>query len=83
MPPAVKFPWKFLVFFALSLFFFWVWYERCLRWEFNELGRYYDPETETVYTDSGFIWSIPAFAFLLPALLHLRSAVRYFVGRKR
>lgn len=28
---------------ALSAFFFWLWYAQYLKWDFNELGRYYDP----------------------------------------
>ena len=40
---------------AASAFFFWVWYERYLRWDFNELGRYYDDENQIVYTDAGFV----------------------------
>ena len=37
---------------AASAFFFWVWYERYLRFDFNELGRYYDDMNQMVYTDS-------------------------------
>ena len=48
---------------CLSLFFFWAWYERYLKWDFNELGRYYDPQSENVYTTAGFVWAIPAFLF--------------------
>ena len=51
--------------FGLSALFFWLFYERYLRLDFNELGRYYDAEAQTVYTDSGFVWSLPAAAFLL------------------
>jgi hypothetical protein len=50
-----------------SAFFFWVWYFRCLRLEFNELGRYYDAENQVVYTDAGFVWCLPAFGFLVVA----------------
>ncbi len=60
-----------LLFSAVSAFFFWVFYERFYRHEFNELGRYYDAETETVYTSSGFIWILPALFFLLPGILLL------------
>lgn len=49
---------------ALSLLFAacfgWLWYERYLKWDFNELGRYYDPVGQVVYTDSGFVWVLPA-----------------------
>lgn len=54
---------------VLSMFFFWVWYERYLSIEFNELGRYYDAETQTVHTDSAFVWCLPAFGFLLLAIV--------------
>ena len=69
----IKIPFKALLFFCLSMFFFWVWYERYLRWDFNELGRYYDAESQTVYTESGFIWSIPTFIFLLMSLISARK----------
>lgn len=52
-----------VIFASLAIFFSFIWYERFLRWDFNELGRYYDPESETVYTESGFIWGIPAVFF--------------------
>ena len=54
---------------AASAFFFWLWYERYLRIDFNELGRYYDPETQIVYTDSAFVWCLPALGFLLFAVV--------------
>jgi hypothetical protein len=57
-----------IVLLALSAFFFWLWYERYLRLEFNELGRYYDATNQIVYTDAGFVWCLPAFGFLLWAL---------------
>lgn len=56
-------------------FFFWIWYERYLSIEFNELGRYYDAETQVVHTDSSFVWCIPAFGFLLAAALQLACRV--------
>ena len=59
---------------AASAFFFWVWYERYLRLDFNELGRYYDVEAQIVYTDAGFVWALPAFGFLFLALLRLAVA---------
>ena len=65
-----------MIFFCISVFFFVTWYERYLRWDFNELGRYYDSATETVYTESGFIWAIPAFLFLILSLSDLIRALR-------
>lgn len=59
---------------AASAFFFWVWYERYLSLDFNELGRYYDAEAQIVYTDAGFVWALPAFGFLFLALLRLAVA---------
>jgi hypothetical protein len=61
---------------AASAFFFWVWYERYLRFDFNELGRYYDDENQIVYTDAGFVWVLPAFGFLMVALMRLFVAIR-------
>ncbi|MDM0008231.1 hypothetical protein QTI51_25895 [Variovorax sp. J22G73] len=61
---------------AASAFFFWAWYERYLRWDFNELGRYYDADTQTVYTTSGFAWALPAFGCLLLAVALLARAWR-------
>ena len=61
---------------CLSLFFFWAWYERYLKWDFNDLGRYYDAESETVYTTSGFVWAIPAFLFLMAGARGLYGSVR-------
>lgn len=54
---------------ALSGFFFYAWYAQYLRWDFNELGRYYDPVDQVVYTDSGFVWVLPAGALLVAGLL--------------
>jgi hypothetical protein len=67
---------------VLSGYFFWLWYALYLSIEFNELGRYYDAESQIVYTDSAFVWCIPAFGFLFIAigiiafrvLQHRRSA---------
>lgn len=61
---------------AVSAFCFWVWYERYLRWDFNELGRHYDADTQTVYTTSGFVWALPAFGCLLLAVALLARAWR-------
>jgi len=49
-----------LISLALSAVCFYAWYAQYLRWEFNELGRYYDPIEQVVYTDSGFVWVLPA-----------------------
>ena len=54
---------------ALSALFFYAWYAQYLRWDFNELGRYYDPVDQVVYTDSGFVWILPAGAMLAVGLL--------------
>ncbi|WP_313379965.1 hypothetical protein [Achromobacter insolitus] len=54
---------------ALSAFFFYIWYAQYLKWDFNELGRYYDPVDQVVYTDSGFVWVLPAGALLVFGLL--------------
>lgn len=58
-----------LVSLALSAVFFYAWYAQYLRWEFNELGRYYDPVEQVVYTDSGFVWVLPAGVLLAAGLL--------------
>lgn len=61
---------------AASAFFFWAWYERYLRWDFNELGRHYDAATQTVYTASGFVWVLPACGCLLLAIGIVARALR-------
>jgi L-lactate permease len=61
---------------AASAFFFGAWYERYLRWDFNELGRHYDADTQTLYTTSGFVWVLPACACLLLAAWVLARAWR-------
>jgi hypothetical protein len=61
---------------AASAFFFWAWYDRYLRRDFNELGRFYDPECLCVYTTSGFVWVLPACGFLLLALWLAARAMR-------
>ncbi len=45
---------------SCAAFFGWLWYQQYLKWDFNELGRYYDPVDQVVYTDSGFVWILPA-----------------------
>ncbi len=58
-----------LVCLALAAFFFYLWYAQYLKWDFNELGRHYDPVDEVVYTDAGFVWVLPAGVLLLAGLL--------------
>nr|WP_315845817.1 hypothetical protein [uncultured Achromobacter sp.] len=53
----------------LSAFFYYVWYAFYLKWDFNELGRYYDPDDQVVYTSSGFVWVVPATLLLAAGLL--------------
>ena len=48
----------------LSAFCFWLWYDLYLRRDFNELGRDYDPVDQVVYTDSAFVWIVPALLLL-------------------
>lgn len=43
--------------------------ERYLAVEFNEAGRYYDPQDHVVHTDAAFVWGIPALGFLLLAAI--------------
>lgn len=61
---------------AASSFFFWIWYERYLRFEFNELGRYYDAENQIVYTDAGFFWCLPGFGLLFAAVILVVVRIR-------
>lgn len=53
----------------LSAFFFYAWYAFYWKWDFNELGRYYDPVDQVVYTSSGFVWVVPAGLLLAAGLL--------------
>lgn len=62
---------------AASAFFFWLWYEQYLRYEFNELGRYYDADNQIVHTDAGFIWCLPAFGLLLIAFVLVLVRIRW------
>lgn len=48
----------------LSAFCFWLWYDLYLIRDFNELGRDYDPVDQVVYTDSAFVWIVPALLLL-------------------
>lgn len=61
---------------AASLPFFWLWYSRYLRIDFNELGRHYDAATQTVHTDAAFVWCLPALGCLLIALVNLVRTAR-------
>jgi hypothetical protein len=70
------------LFLAASAFFFWVWYERYLRRDFNELGRHYDADNQIVYTDAGFVWVLPACVFLLLALVTGTRGLRRWRARK-
>ena len=65
-----------------SAFCFWMFQEFFFRWDFNELGRHYDPETSVVYTDSGFFWIMPALFFLLASLVLLIALARWRRKRK-
>jgi hypothetical protein len=50
--------------FGLVVLFALAFHERYWRWRdcFNELGRCYDPETQSVMTDAGFVWGLMAAA---------------------
>ncbi|KGD88143.1 membrane protein [Achromobacter sp. RTa] len=61
---------------GLSGLSFYAWYAQYLKWDFNELGRYYDPVDQVVYTESGFVWILPAGALLIAGLLCLWRAGR-------
>lgn len=55
---------------------FWLFYAMYLKWDFSESGQYFDPETQTVYSEAGFVWLITAAISLLIALLcikHMRA----------
>lgn len=61
---------------AASALFFWLWYKRYLAIGFNELGRYYEAAPQVVYTDSAFVWCLPAFGFLLLAAVQIAFRTR-------
>jgi hypothetical protein len=61
---------------GLSALCFYAWYAQYLKWDFNELGRHYDPVDQVVYTDAGFVWVVPAGAFLIAGLLCVWRARR-------
>lgn len=65
-----------------SAFFFWAWYERYLRWDFNDQGRHYDADSQIVYTDAGVVWVLPACGFLLVALVIAVRAIRRHLACK-
>ncbi|TBX20725.1 hypothetical protein TK43_13955 [Roseovarius sp. JS7-11] len=53
--------------------FTWAFYERYWRHRdcFNDLGRCYDPETQTVITESAAFWGVFAMVFAVVFLLQL------------
>jgi hypothetical protein len=63
-----------LLLFGFALLFAAAFYDRYWRWRdcFNELGRCYDPATQTVMTDAAFVWGVmAAMAFMLSALMFM------------
>jgi hypothetical protein len=64
---------------GFAALFGWAFYERYWRWRdcFNELGRCYDPASQTVMTDAGFVWGLMAAVALGLAL------VLWLLGRGR
>jgi len=68
--------WSLVLLLSLAAFFFWVWYERYLSLDFNELGRYYDSEADIVYTDAGSVWALPTFVFSFLSAIRLAFAIR-------
>ena len=70
------FSFGFILLAGIAVLFCLLWYERCLRWDFNELGRYYAPKTENVYTDSGCVWGLFAALFSGMALVKLLKNIR-------
>ncbi len=63
-------------FIILGILLFWAFYKRYLKWDFNELGRYYDAESQLVYTDSAFIWGILAVPFLFVGIVLLIRSIK-------
>lgn len=59
----------------ISAFFFYAWYDRFLRWDFNELGRYWDETVGTV-TTSGWIWVVPALLFFVSGASGLYRSIK-------
>ncbi|WMD21750.1 hypothetical protein RAS12_05060 [Achromobacter seleniivolatilans] len=70
--PAVRRPWRMrvaaLLWLAVSALFFYAWVANYLIWDFNELGRHYDPVDQVVYTDAGAVWVLPAALALMGGL---------------
>jgi hypothetical protein len=60
-----------LVLLALSMLFFWLWHGHYGGVDFNESGRHFDAEAGVVYTDSAWVWGIPAFGFLLLTVVNV------------
>ncbi len=62
---------------VLCLFTGWLFYARYLKWvSVFEGGRYFDPETETVITDTNSVYGVFSFAALLI------SVASWFIGSK-
>lgn len=57
--------------FGLSALLGLAFHDRYWRWRdcFNELGRCYDPENQTVMTDAAFVWGLLAALAFMVALL--------------
>jgi hypothetical protein len=57
---------KLMAYWLLCLLFSYAWYTQYYQWIdcFNELGRCFNPNDSVVYTDSSFVWVIPAAIFL-------------------
>lgn len=56
---------------GISALCFYAWYAFYLKWDFNELGRYYDPVEQVVYTSSGAVWILPATVLLAVGMVLL------------
>jgi hypothetical protein len=65
--------------FGFAILFALAFHERYWRWRacFNELGRCYDPETQTVMTDAAFVWG------LMAAAAFGLSVITLVLGRRR
>ena len=68
-----KHPVRIGIYGLLTAGFSWAFYERYWRHRdcFNELGRCYDPETQTVTTESAAFWGVIAAVFAVMFLLQL------------
>jgi multisubunit Na+/H+ antiporter MnhB subunit len=58
--------------------FFWIFYERYWKWDFNYQGRYWDDASEQVFTTGGAIWVVPALVLLAIAIVFARVALRAY-----